>query len=109
MSATIVVPDDCPSVLIGSPAEAALRALGDVTVHAERGAEDEAELIRRVGAATVVVNIRAYSKFSPRVLEACPNLRLISVWGTGTDNVDLAYCRARGIRVANTPGVNAHA
>ncbi|MFI5246109.1 MAG: phosphoglycerate dehydrogenase [Gemmatimonadales bacterium] len=93
----------------GSAAEARLRALGEVAVFAERGAEDEAELIRRIGGARAVVNIRAYSKFTGRVLAACPRLRLISVWGTGTDNVDLAACGARGVAVENTPGVNAHA
>jgi D-3-phosphoglycerate dehydrogenase len=109
MSRRIVVPDDFPSVFAGSAAEARLRALGDVIVCTERGAEDEAELIRRVGDAIAVVNIRAYSKFTERVLAACPSLRLISVWGTGTDNVDLAACGARGVTVANTPRVNAHA
>jgi phosphoglycerate dehydrogenase-like enzyme len=109
VSPSIVVPDDFPSVFSGSAAEARLRALGDVTVFSERGAEDEPELIRRVGAAHAVINIRAYSKFTARVLAACPNLRLISVWGTGTDHVDLAACGARHVTVASTPGVNAHA
>ena len=109
MSPLIVVPDDFPSALTGSAAEAQLRALGDVTVFTERGAEEEAELIRRVGDARAVINIRAYSKFTQRVIAACPNLGIISIWGTGTDNVDLAACTARGIAVANTPGVNAHA
>jgi D-3-phosphoglycerate dehydrogenase len=109
MKPIIVVPDDFPSVLSGSAAEAQLRSLGDVTLFTERGTEVEAELIRRVGAAGAVINIRAYSKFTARVLDACPDLRLISVWGTGTDNVDLDACRARNVTVANTPGVNAHA
>jgi D-3-phosphoglycerate dehydrogenase len=109
MSPSIVVPDDFPSALTGSAAEAQLRAFGDVTVFTERGAEQEAELIRRVGDARAVINIRAYSKFTERVIAACPNLGLISIWGTGTDNVDLAACSARNIVVANTPGVNAHA
>lgn len=109
MNPSIVVPDDFPSVFTGSAAEARLRALGDVTVFTERGTEDEAELIRRVGAAHAVLNIRAYSKFTERVLAACPALRLISIWGTGTDNVDLAACNARNVVVASTPGVNAHA
>ena len=43
------------------------------------------------------------------MLDACRNVRLISVWGTGTDHIDLAVCRARGITVASTPGVNANA
>ena len=108
MSAAIVVPDDFPSVFAGSEAEARLRMRGALTVFSDRGAETEAELIRRVGNARAVINIRAYSKFTERVLAACPNLGLISIWGTGTDNVDLAACAARGVTVANTPGVNAH-
>jgi D-3-phosphoglycerate dehydrogenase len=104
----IVVPDDFPLILSGTRAEAQLRALGDVTIYTERGANEEAELIRRVRDAGVVLSLRAYSRFSKRVLEACPSLRMISIWGTGTDNVDLAACRERGVVVTNTPGVNAN-
>jgi phosphoglycerate dehydrogenase-like enzyme len=109
MSLRIVVPDDFPPALTGSAAEPRLRTLGDVAVHTERGADQEAELIRRIGDAEVAINIRAHARFTDRVLAACPRLRLISIWGTGTDNVDLAACRARGVAVTNTPGVNAHA
>jgi phosphoglycerate dehydrogenase-like enzyme len=109
MTLKIVVPDDFPPALTGSAAEPRLRALGDVTVHTERGADQAAELIRRIGDAEVVVNIRAHARFADGVLAGCPRLRLISIWGTGTDNVDLAACRARGVAVTNTPGVNAHA
>src|SRR6185503_2833596 len=105
----IVVADDFPSVFAGSSAEAPARALGRLTIYSERGADQEVELIRRVSDADVAVNIRAYSRFTERVLAACPRLRLISIWGTGTDHVDLAACRARGVTVTNTPGVNAHA
>ena len=109
MPVRIVVPDDFPPALTGSAAEARLRVLGEATVHTERGADREDELIRRIGDAEAVVNIRAHARFTERVLAACPRLRLVSIWGTGTDNVDLAACRARGIAVTNTPGVNAHA
>ncbi|HXJ83498.1 MAG TPA: phosphoglycerate dehydrogenase [Candidatus Methylomirabilis sp.] len=105
----IVVPDDFPPALTGSVAEAPLKALGQVRVFTERGADQEATLIERVGDAQVVVNIRAHARFTDRVLAACPALRLISIWGAGTDNVDLVACRARGVTVTNTPGVNAHA
>jgi D-3-phosphoglycerate dehydrogenase len=105
----IVVPDDFPPALTGSVAEAPLKKMGQVRVFTERGADHEATLIERIADAEVVVNIRAHARFTDRVLAACPNLRLISIWGAGTDNVDLAACKARRITVTNTPGVNAHA
>ena len=104
----IVVPDDFPLLLTGTPAEARLRALGDVAIYTERGANEEDELIRRIAGAEAVVSLRAYSRFSKRVIDAAPALRMISIWGTGTDNVDLDACRARGVLVTNTPGVNAN-
>lgn len=105
----IVVPDDFPPVLTGTAAERRLRALGDVVIYTERGAEREAELVRRISDAEVVLNIRAHARFSATVIASCERLRLISVWGTGTDHIDDAACRARGVAVRNTPGVNAHA
>src|SRR3954454_24673843 len=34
-------------------------------------------------------------------------MKLLSLWGTGTDNVDLAAAARHGIAVTNTPGVSA--
>jgi lactate dehydrogenase-like 2-hydroxyacid dehydrogenase len=39
------------------------------------------------------------------MIAACPNVELISVYGVGYDAVDLGTCKARGIRVTNTPDV----
>ena len=105
----IVVPDDFPSVFEGSAAHDRARALGEVRVHTARGAEDESELARRIGNAAVAVNIRAYARFTESVFRACPGLKMISIWGTGTDNVDLAAAARHGVTVCNTPGVNAYA
>lgn len=105
----IVVPDDFPSVFEGSQAHARAKALGEVRVFTERGADDEAELIRRIGRARAVVNIRAHARFTDGVFNACPTVKLVSVWGTGTDNVDLHAAGMRGVTVCNTPGVNAFA
>ena len=66
----IVVPDDYPLLLIGTPAERRLRALGDVAIYTERGANEEGELIHRIAGAHVVVSLRAYSRFTQRVLDA---------------------------------------
>ena len=105
----IVVPDDFPSVFEGSDAHTRAKELGDVRVFSERGAEDESELARRLSGGSVAVNVRAYSRFSDAVFARCPELRMVAIWGTGTDNVDLAAAARRGVTVCNTPGVNAFA
>jgi D-3-phosphoglycerate dehydrogenase len=105
----IAVPDDFPSVFEGSAAHERARRLGEVRVFTERGADQETELIRRLGQARVAINIRAHARFTEAVLRACPTLKLISVWGTGTDNIDLHAAGMRGVTVCNTPGINAFA
>ena len=42
---------------------------------------------------------------SRELIEACPKLEIISVYGVGTDAVDLACARSRNLRVTNTPDV----
>jgi len=105
----IVVPDDFPSVFAGTEAEVRAKTLGAVRVFTERGADDEKELIRRIDKAEVAINIRAHARFSDVVFDACPALKLVSVWGTGTDNIDLNAAGMRGVTVCNTPGINAFA
>ena len=105
----IVVPDDFPSVFQGSAAQERAKALGALRVFSERGADQEQELIRRIGDARVAINIRAHARFSDGIFVACPALKMVSVWGTGTDNIDLHAAGMRGVTVCNTPGVNAFA
>jgi phosphoglycerate dehydrogenase-like enzyme len=105
----IVVPDDFPSVFAGTEAHDRAKKLGEVRVFSERGADDERELIRRIGSAKMAINIRAHARFSDTVFAACPALKLVSVWGTGTDNIDLNAAGMRGVTVCNTPGINAFA
>ena len=107
--ALIVVPDDFPSVFENSAAHETARKLGETRVHPARGADDEAELIRRIDRARVAINIRAHARFSDGVFAACPHLKMVSIWGTGTDNIDLDAAGRRGVTITNTPGVNAFA
>jgi glycerate dehydrogenase len=54
-----------------------------------------------------VINVRAYTLLDDEAFAHAPRLRMVSILGTGTDNVDLASARRRGITVTNTPGVGA--
>lgn len=102
----IYVPDDAPAVLRPSAAWPELTARGAVEYHDTLpGSEDG--LIERIAAAELVLNVRSSSKFSARVFDACPSLRLVSVWGTGTDHVDLAAAADHRVTITNTPGVSA--
>jgi phosphoglycerate dehydrogenase-like enzyme len=102
----LVVPDDNPPALAGTPALERMKQIGDVRVY-DSDATDPAVLAERLRDADVAVNIRGRTRFTADVLQGCPKLRLISIWGTGTDNVDLKAAAARGITVTNTPGANA--
>ena len=53
----------------------------------------------RVGDAGVIVCNKAPMK--EESLKDCPNVKLICELATGYDNCDLAYCKSRGIKVAN--------
>lgn len=102
----VVIPDDYPVVLAASDA---YRRFAESTAIAYYdtlpGSEDG--LLERIRDSEVVINIRSSTKFTDRVFAACPRLKLLSIWGTGTDNVDLAAARDRGVTVVNTPGVSA--
>ena len=103
----LVVPDDEPPVIAGTPLEERSRALADqVEWHFTRPVS-EADTIARIKDSEAIINIRSSVQFTRNVLAACPRLKLLSVWGTGVDHVDLAAAAELGITVANTPGYGA--
>jgi D-3-phosphoglycerate dehydrogenase len=102
----ISIPDDAPPVLAASGAWPSLQARAHLDYHNTLPGSAE-RLIERIGAAEVVLNIRSSCKFTEAVFAACPKLRLVSVWGTGTDHVDLPAAARHGVTIANTPGVSA--
>jgi len=107
--ARIVIPDDSPPQIEGTEALEELEKWGEVELHNERSSSHE-EFVERIKGAQVVVNIRAYSKFTREVLgQSSPSLKLLSVLGTGVDNIDLSAAREYGVLVTNTPGFAAPA
>jgi D-3-phosphoglycerate dehydrogenase len=82
-----------------------LREAGEVEAFTTR-AEGVDELLRRLRGAQAVVNMRAFTRFTEEVFEACPELKIISISGTGTDNVDLGAATRHGVLVCNTPEAN---
>jgi D-3-phosphoglycerate dehydrogenase len=89
-----------------SAAYAELAARAEVSCYNSLPGTEE-NLIARVSLAEIVVNIRASTKFTVEVFRQCPRLRLLSVWGTGTDHIDLAAAGHFGVKVTTTPGVSA--
>ncbi|MEJ5212040.1 MAG: D-2-hydroxyacid dehydrogenase [Burkholderiales bacterium] len=64
------------------------------------------EVVARIRDASIVITNKV--KLPGEVLAQAPAVKLIAVAATGTDNVDLAYCRAHGIVVSNIRGYAVH-
>lgn len=71
-------------------------------------ADDPAEFISAHGPEVRAIATRGELGADRAMIDACPSCELISVYGVGFDAVDLDACRARGIRVTNTPDVLTH-
>ena len=72
-----------------------LKKFGEVTDDTSRLAEAH------------VVLVRSKTKCTKEYIDAAPNLQLIIRGGVGTDNIDKAYAKEKGIEVRNTPKASA--
>ena len=68
-------------------------------------AEDPAAFLAEHGPDVRGIATRGGFGAGAEIIAACPALEIISVYGVGYDAVDIEACRARGIRVTNTPDV----
>ena len=75
------------------------RTFGDLQLCADT---TPANVIERLQGASVAISNKAL--LNAQTLAACPDLKLILVAATGTNNVDLEAARALGITVANCQG-----
>jgi len=76
-----------------------LKQFGEVTLYQHTDSEDET--IRRIGDHEIVLVNKV--PITERVLDACPNIKLICVQATGYNIVDCAACAERKIPVTNVP------
>lgn len=75
-----------------------LKQYGDLTVYDRTKPEDAA---KRIGDAEVIFTNKVV--VTKELLDACPNLRLVSVLATGYNIIDTAAARERGVTVCNVP------
>jgi lactate dehydrogenase-like 2-hydroxyacid dehydrogenase len=67
--------------------------------------EDKDSFIKQHGPSVRGIATRGELGADSKLIAACPNLEIISVYGVGFDAVDIDAAKARGIRVTNTPDV----
>ena len=77
-----------------------LGEFGEYAVY-DRTPGDEAEIIRRIGTAEIVITNKV--PISAAVIDACTGLKYIAVTATGYNVVDYEYAKLRGIPVSNVP------
>jgi phosphoglycerate dehydrogenase-like enzyme len=77
-----------------------LASLGDLKVYGSVPASEE-EFLKRIKNAEIVI-VGRYG-FSAESINASPALRMISLWQTGYDNIDLDTATKRGVVVSNVP------
>lgn len=64
------------------------------------------ETFERLRDATIAITNKV--QLRGELLERLPNLKLVAGAATGTDNIDLAWCRAHGLPVTNIRGYAVH-
>ena len=51
-----------------------------------------------------MISILSTSIFTRDLMTRCPDLRIVSIWAAGVNNVDLDAARELGVTICNTPG-----
>ena len=87
--------------------ERILREAGlEVTKFFKAGMTEDEVIEKLQGYDAVILGIEP---MTARGMEACPQLKIVSRYGVGMDNVDQEAARRLGIRTFNTPGANSDA
>jgi lactate dehydrogenase-like 2-hydroxyacid dehydrogenase len=96
-----------PEILVTAPLPPFLYEplKADFTCHDYHAAADKPALLAAAGARVRGLVQGGGTATPATLLDALPKLEIISVFGVGYDGVPVDYCRARGIKVTNTPDV----
>lgn len=86
---------------------AALKSAGHEFIYYTTKETQQDKLLARVQDADVIM--LANQPLSAEIINACPNLKMLSVAFTGVDHVALDACRARKIMVCNAAGYSTNA
>lgn len=69
------------------------------------GLIDKAELLKHVGEIKALITPLS-TKVDQEIIDHAPNLKIITNFGAGYNNIDVKYAREKGIPVTNTPFVS---
>ena len=81
-----------------------IRAVADMRLWEDELPPPHSVLLREASEADGVLSLLT-DRITAELMDASPQLRVISNLAVGFDNVDIAAATARGIPVGNTPGV----
>lgn len=67
--------------------------------------KNEEPLIPQIKNTEILIN--SFNKIDKKLIDFCPNLKLVQQSGIGVDGIDIEYCTSKDIYVANVPLANA--
>ena len=89
------------------PIEKLEKAGFEVVLNSYHRMMNEEEFIEQLQGVDAV--ILSTEKLNKTVIDAAPSLKMVSRYGVGLDNIDLEYCKEKGIPVTVTRGGNSNA
>ena len=99
-----IVLTDCDTVNAGDLDLRVFEEFGNVTYYGETAPEELHERIKN--ADIIILNKTVIGKSE---IDAAPNLKMIALFATGYNNVDVSYARERGIDVCNAGSYSTNA
>ncbi len=76
----------------------------EVSFNGEKLTEKNIETAKNAEVICIFIN----SPISKDIIDALPNLKFIATRSTGTNHIDVAYAKAKGIKVSNVPAYGSH-